>query len=158
MPRTKRPPAKKKLKIGRHSRLTTALTTDACKLIGEQAHPPEAALGSLGIARTTYYRWMREGGEKDADPLKKKFYERINTARARQEGTFTALIASQAPSDWRAAAFMLERRFPKRWGRRQVIEFGDVNMDDLTDEQLDAIIAGEPAEKVLGDKYIGSTI
>ena len=39
-------------------------------------------------------------------------------AAATSEPRLLALVAREAPTNWRAAAWMLERRYPERWGLR----------------------------------------
>src|SRR6478752_1613796 len=36
------------------------------------------------------------------------------------EPRLVALVAREAPANWRAAAFLLERQYPERWGRRRL--------------------------------------
>jgi hypothetical protein len=40
-------------------------------------------------------------------------------ARATEETRLVAYVASAASKNWRAAAWILERRYPDRWGRGQ---------------------------------------
>jgi len=57
------------------------------------------------------------------------------------------LIVQHAKSDWRAAAWMLERRRPERYGRRQRVEHITpdgplrVNLTLLTDAELTSLRA-----------------
>jgi hypothetical protein len=38
-------------------------------------------------------------------------------ARATEETRLVAYVASAAAKNWRASAWLLERRYPERWGR-----------------------------------------
>lgn len=46
--------------------------------------------------------------------------ERIATARAEGEVASVAVISQAARSNWQAAAWLLEREYPDRWGRPAV--------------------------------------
>ncbi|HRU62488.1 MAG TPA: hypothetical protein P5565_13555, partial [Bacteroidia bacterium] len=43
-------------------------------------------------------------------------------------------------SDWRALAWLLERRFSKRWGRREYMETSitEKPIEEMTDNEIDA--------------------
>lgn len=72
----------------------------------------------------------------------------------------TTVIVKTASPDWKAAAFILERRHGARWGRKAQIDHFVRNLDysKLTDEQLDRIEAGEdPFEVILSGYTSGST-
>lgn len=61
---------------------------------------------------------------------------------AQAEINLVALINNSArKGNWRAAAWMLERRFPARWGRKTYVGIGEINPDELTDEELETIIS-----------------
>ena len=72
----------------------------------------EAAAGHAGIDRTTLYRWL------ERDPALRT---RVEKAEADAEVRFEAQVAQGAGDDWRAAAWWLERRRPKSYGRAQAI-------------------------------------
>ena len=70
----------------------------------------EAAARHAGIDRTTLYRWL----ERDA-----AIRIRVEKAEADVEVRLAAQIVQAAPDDWRAAAWLLERRRPAGYGRAQ---------------------------------------
>jgi hypothetical protein len=71
----------------------------------------DASAGHAGIVRTTLYRWL------ERDPALRT---RVEKAEADAEVRFTAQVARAArDDDWRAAAWWLERRRPKSYGRAQ---------------------------------------
>ena len=71
----------------------------------------DASAGHAGIVRTTLYRWL------ERDPALRT---RVEKAEADAEVRFTAQVArAAADDDWRAAAWWLERRRPKSYGRAQ---------------------------------------
>jgi hypothetical protein len=70
----------------------------------------EAAARHAGIDRTTLYRWL----ERDA-----AIRIRVEKAEADVEVRLAAQIVQAAPDDWRAAAWLLERRRPRSYGRAQ---------------------------------------
>ncbi len=90
----------------------------------------EGAAALNGISATTYYNWMRHGKrmtEWEAqgnrlDPEDEPFailYRNVNETLAQIELTNYEIVKQAAGAGiWQAAAWVLERRFPERWGRR----------------------------------------
>lgn len=79
----------------------------------------ETAANAAGISETTFYRWMQEGADSDDDnDPRRQFRESVMRARAERESYLAGLIVRAAPDDWKAAAWLLERGLPDRWGRQ----------------------------------------
>ena len=78
----------------------------------------EAACEAANISRQTYYRWMDEIPE---------FKELVNATMSDVEAALLDNISSYG--DWRASAWILERRFPQRWGQKREL---DVNVTKQT--------------------------
>ena len=77
----------------------------------------EVAATTAGIHRTTLQRWLRNGRDQ-ARGRYKRFLISVERAQAECESRDVALIAKAAASDWKAAAWRLERRLPRRYGPR----------------------------------------
>lgn len=73
-----------------------------------ERHPARCRARRDRDAETTYLRRVAR-----PEPLYVAFRERIDQARAVGE----AALAREARTDWRAAAFLLERTAPERWAR-----------------------------------------
>ena len=78
----------------------------------------EASCQAANINKRTYYRWMEEIPE---------FREFVNATESDVEATLLETITSFG--DWRAAAWILERRYPQRWGQKREL---DVNVTKQT--------------------------
>lgn len=124
-----------------------------------------AAVG--GISRATFFAWCDRGhpdgilpdGETDeakrvlraVDEPYRDFRRRVDQARADGEARNLVLIASAAPKDWKAAAWILERTHPERYaGPRGRAPRGLADPETPTDP---AIGAGDDARFV--DDQVG---
>lgn len=103
---------------GRPTKLTAERQAQVCDAI-RAGVPPETAAAYGGIDESTFYRWLARGRGIDAEPLYAEFAEVARVALAEWETRDILLIGEAAKSDWRAAAWRLERRLPKRYGRRE---------------------------------------
>ncbi len=87
---------------------------------------PEVAARHAGVHPSTYYRWMERGaleGEAPEDDPYRHFRSEVDRAIADAEAAEVGLVVKAArDGDWRAAAWLLERRFGDRWGRRERLE------------------------------------
>ena len=112
----------------------------------------EGAAALNGISATTYYNWMRHGkpmtdweaeGNR-LDPEDETFailYRNVNQALAHLEVRSFEIVQKAANAGtWQAAAWILERRFPARWGRRNV---GDRSAVSISTQKVTVAPASE---------------
>ena len=101
----------------------------------------EVAATTVGIHRTTLHRWLRLGRDQPRG-RHRKFLVAVEKAQAESESRDVALIARASTTDWKAAAWRLERKMPRRYGPRVQLAV----LQEL-DEVLDRLKAGlDPAE------------
>lgn len=72
-----------------------------------------AACAYAGISDETLANW----GRRSLD-----FLDSLTCAEAESEVALVAIVRTAATTDWRAAAHLLERRWPETWGRRDRVD------------------------------------
>jgi len=83
----------------------------------------ETAALAAGVRKQTYYNWRRRAKRSDAPPELKKWAEDIRAALARGEIFNVQNIHKAADKGvWQASAWLLERRMPEKYGRREHVE------------------------------------
>jgi len=92
----------------------TKLTTEVQERLGQAirmglTHKEAAAYA--GIGERTFYDWMRD---------KAHFAQFINAREGEGQATLLALIQRAAKEDWRAAAWILEHRWPEEWAKSRI--------------------------------------
>lgn len=115
---------------------------------------PEIAAAYNGISARSYYRWMQLGRAAGAEPIYVEFVEAVELALAEWEARDVLLIGEAAKDDWHAAAWRLERRLPKVYGRRERHEIANADEspfrisagptfdpDKLTVDELEQLLA-----------------
>ena len=90
----------------------------------------EVAAIAVGVHRSTLHRWMKYGREQQRGRYR-KFLTSVEKAQAEAESRDVALIARAATDDWRAAAWRLERKQPRRYGPRVAVS---------VQQELDAVL------------------
>jgi hypothetical protein len=75
----------------------------------------ETAAAAAGISRDTFYNWLKRGAEGKAPYA--AFAEAVEQAIAESEARDLATVLAASKTQWQAAAWRLERRFPERYGR-----------------------------------------
>jgi len=86
----------------------------------------QAACALSGISRATYYMWL----DKDEE-----WAEEVEFAKRFAEPVLLSRIKSCAAErgEWRAYAWILERRWPQEWGPKQEIEINQTTNDGGAD-------------------------
>jgi hypothetical protein len=75
--------------------------------------PYRLAAEAAGVSESTFHQWQRGQFPRGADKaLRAEFLEALTRAKGESARRLTALISTAATDDWRAAAWLLERRFP----------------------------------------------
>ncbi len=112
---------------GRRSKLTPEVQETICRYV-RQGLTYETAARAAGISESTFYRW-RARGEKAQRGKFRQFWEAVKKAEAEAEQRLVERILAASRDSWQAAAWILERRYPDRWGRRDRVkhetDFGD---------------------------------
>jgi len=127
----------KKNKGGRGSKFSEEIVRKLIASI-QAGNYIETACRYAGISHTTFYRWL-EKGEKSRSGKFRDFVRQIEEALAISEQKMVLEI--NKAEDWRAKAWLLERRFPERWGRRDFVQMehkGEVNLKNeiIYDEEV----------------------
>ncbi len=103
--------------MGRPSGLTPELTGRLVPLL-RAGVAVEAATRAVRISERTFYEWMQRGerGSQRNAPYR-DFRAAVEQARGEHEAILVGQLARAASKgSWRAAAWLLERSFPERWG------------------------------------------
>lgn len=103
------------------SKLTPQLQEEFCKAI-ENGASILGACGHVGITEKTYYNWIHRAEEAKTRTKYVKFKECVETAKEKALFNFEQVIVSASMEHWQAAAWMLERRYPNMYGKREKIE------------------------------------
>lgn len=119
-------------KRGRPTKLNPQVQRDIVDAIGT-GMPYELAARYGGVSYHSFNNWMKRG-RAEADRLEKPrtrpkqsetpfldFFEAVKDAEARGAMTNLLLIRQHAQSEWRAAAWLLERRHPESFGKRDAL-------------------------------------
>lgn len=120
--------------MGRPSKLQPDLQERFCALV-RAGNTVEIAAEAVGIGESTFYSWMDRGERgKPADRPYKAFREAVEQARGEAESILVARVAKAAQGgSWQAAAWLLERRAPERWGKPQDRKNLSANSDTPTE-------------------------
>ncbi len=97
-----------------------ALTPDVVAAICETVSAGnyvKTAVTAAGILPNTFDNWKVKA-EKDPDSIYAEFMGLVEQAQARAEASNVQVIKTAAAKTWQAAAWLLERQYPEKWGRR----------------------------------------
>jgi hypothetical protein len=85
--------------MARKTLLTPALIDEVCEVIKRGSFDYVAA-ESVGITKTTFYNWLKEGADLDGDPVKVVFFAKVTEARALARRTAEARVFEENPFVW----------------------------------------------------------
>lgn len=104
-------------KTRHNTKLTKELCDEICKYI-EMGNYISRCCEAVGISPSTYHTWKKKG-EKGIEPYA-SFLERVTKVEAKAEIVHTGIIHDVAESgNWLASAWLLERKYPNRFGKRE---------------------------------------
>lgn len=112
---TPQPPAR----VGRPSKAETVLTPEILEAVGlllSEGHYKETVADFLGISRMTWWNWEQRG-EREPDSVYGEFLYVVKKASAAAEILLFRGIRAGFDG-WQSKAWIMERRFPQRWGKR----------------------------------------
>ena len=93
---------------GRKSKFTTPVKDRIIEAL-RAGTTYEIAAQYAGISRSTLFEWIKKG-EKEEDTAYRTFYDNIKKAEAEGAVVHLGTIAQASAKDWKAAAWILERR------------------------------------------------
>lgn len=91
-----------------------------------------------GVSESTIYRCLAKGKKQDSESIYIELVQRIQEATEFSELELLQRmrIAAQSPQNWRVNAWLLERRFPEKYGKRsekELVNIGKIeNCADAT--------------------------
>jgi hypothetical protein len=106
----------------------------------------DTAAASVGISGRTLRKWLHAAANGNAKY--QPFAAELDRAESEAEDLLVDAVTKQAKKDWRAAAWLLERRGSKRWGYKAQVE---ITIDEALEEILDlaaSVLGGESAAKL----------
>lgn len=131
----------------------TKLTPQLQEQIGNNitlGMPLKFAAEAAGITEVTFYNWLKRG-EAESKGQFYEFAEHVKACKAKAVQLHLKLITKAATDgSWQASAWILERRYPEEFGRKDRLELdanmnhsGEVNLHTLSDEDLMEIIKND---------------
>ena len=103
---------------------------------------------ACGISTVTYYNWKKRGEEGEEPYV--TFLERVEEAEAEGEMVHVEIIHDTAVSgNWLSSAWLLERKYPQRFGKREQMALQTDN-----DFKLEISTAKSPYEMGLDEKKL----
>ena len=110
--------------LGRPPKLTAELIEHICDFISS-SQSISAISRLVQISESTFYRWLSKAKQPGAEQVYVDFAARVEEAVQFSEVEALQRIryASRRDEHWRAAAWILERRFPEKYGRRAILQY-----------------------------------
>lgn len=138
--------------VGKRSRgRPSKLTDETVKKLMEaiiDGNTYEAACNYAGISYSVFADWVRkgeeytkmlEGGQKGIRWEFINFLKELNRAKAEAEVNLVKKIKEAGDKDWRANAFLLERRNPEQWAKK-------VFLNEESNREIKIIFEDEDAD------------
>lgn len=88
----------------------------------EQGMPLKQAAAIAGMSYDTLNHWQKRGENESAPEEYRQFCQQLRRSQAVAMQVHLSSICDAAKRDWRAAAWMLERRYPEDFARQQQFE------------------------------------
>lgn len=106
---------------GRLTKLTPELQEKIVKAVS-LGNYIETSAAYAGVNKQSLYTWMKRGNRQKKGPFR-DFLDAIKKAMAEAEiRDLENIRVISTNGNWQASAWRLERKFPKKWGRKERIE------------------------------------
>lgn len=112
--------------------------------------PFAVAARCAGVTSRTLERWIERASNPKARGIYRKFAEEVQKAEAEAEVLMAGTIAAKSRTEWTAAAWLLERKYPERWGRRERFE--------MTGAGGGPVLVSDPIRAALADPEIRAAL
>jgi len=116
-------------KIGRKTKLTPEVQTAIVQAVA-RGLPYCHARRLAGVGRSTFFNWMALGENLRVGTLYRDFRDAVKRADAQFVVEALGHIQAAGKKQWQAYAWLLERRFPEDFGRREYVDHRVEAMDD----------------------------
>jgi hypothetical protein len=123
--------------IGRPCKLTKKTQDAICRALANGNTRADAAT-LAGVVQATLYRWLAEGRKQESGEFR-DLLEAVKRAESQAVDANVKHIKRAASKQWQAAAWWLERRRPKQFGRRERLEHTGPNGAPLRIEIVEVV-------------------
>ena len=150
-----------KIEPERKRKLTVELIQRVAGLVA-MGCSQQGAAESCGVPSGTHHRWLDvakkaeraidEKSDCDVTDWQRHcliYRDSLRQAALMCEGNLIRTVQRQAQDDWRAATFLLARRFPKRWGSHR--ERGTVEVNANVNANVAGVLAVAPVAGTVDD-------
>jgi transposase-like protein len=141
--------------LGRPTKLTPEVQESLVQMV-RAGNYAETAAAYAGVDKTTLYDWLKRGRADrlaDTESPHADFSHAVEKALAHAEITDVLHIGAAAAdkAHWPAAAWRLERRDPKKWGRRDKLALTGGDEDDAPLE-VQVVLSTRPARRAADEE------
>lgn len=105
--------------FGRPPKLTAEMIEKFCDLIIQGRSFAKAA-AMIGVSPSTFQRWLKRGRGEQEGSIYRELVDRVDEATELSEFELRhrLSLAGSDSKNWRALAWMLERRIPEKYGKQ----------------------------------------
>lgn len=122
--------------------IVRAQREEIIRLIREEGAPPTTAAVVCGVPRRTHEDWLRRGRMAEGPEPCRRYADDVDAAVEAYKLSRIGTLEKAGEDDWRSAAFLLERRFPKEFGQRKQID-GQIQVQAVPLMDFDKLTADE---------------
>ena len=98
----------------------------------------ETAAMAAGISKNCFYEWLKRGAHDKAAGRTTQwssFNDSVTNALGKSEQRDLLKVDKASERDWRAAAWKLERRAPRRWGPKAAMKIEGGDKEGFSDDE-----------------------
>lgn len=128
------------------TKLNDNLIVKITKLISEGNYI-KTACQATGIHPDTFYEWMNRADQakkslpeaEQGEDIYIRFSEAVKKAEAECEANIVRTVTLAAPKNWLAGMTYLERKYPDRWAKREVMDINVKHAMQFQEKLVEAL-------------------